>query len=128
MEIPLYIVILAAIFFRVTALPAVVINALLKPKWYHEIMLGTFVGGIISWMIYDFIWRLVCGEHIPMLVLSIAMLWIFAHYMLEYERLNEGARLLGPAEFFGILAYGLYLLIFGTQVNWLCIHTGLQSS
>lgn len=120
MKILLYVLTIGVVYIHATSIPQALLGRLFsKFNGYPGLLLGSFSGAIATWFLIDFIWRISTGQHIPFLMLGLAMSWLFLHYMVSYKQLNEGARHLMPAEFFAILVVALYLLFQSEASVWL---------
>ncbi len=115
MAILLYILTVLAVFYGITALPAAIIAGIISRVLGKRS--GIFTGCLVSWVLIDFIWRMITGHHITVLALAISVLIMYVTSITQKDNLTEDSKIIMGGEFFAILAL-IGFLIYKGQVVW----------
>lgn len=105
------------VYFGGTSIPAVLIGGL-TTRLHKNILLGMLTGAISSWIIIDFLWRLLVDGHIPVLLSVICFLFLGFHQHFAKDKLNDSAKMMMNAEMWAILIICIYTIIVGDPIRW----------
>lgn len=109
-----------AIFFAVTGLPQMMIGGLLGrlsgPGF--GVLVGGLLGGVIAWVLVDFLWVWLEGGHVPIVALGAALVFLFGHGFVSKEELTETSHRMMAGEAWAIILVGVYLLVAPDVIRW----------
>lgn len=110
-----YFLTIVCVLFSITAAPQSLIGGIIGR--FSNIMVGAFLGSVITWLGINFLWIKFEGGQLSILALLLSLATLFIHGNLRFKELNQNAKTLIAAELWGIIAVGIYVLIkFGTRL------------
>lgn len=117
MVIIAYVIILASVFFAITAIPNSLLGGYLG-RLFGNPLLGVLFGGILIWMFLNFLWVLFFSTHIPVLVFVLAFLILTFHSSVEKDNLNDSAKNMIAGEQWALVIVCIYTMLMSEQIQW----------
>lgn len=117
MVIIAYVIILASVFFAITAIPNSLIGGYLG-RLFGNPLLGVLFGSILIWMLIDILWVLLFSTHIPVLVFVLAFLILTVHSSVDKNNLNNPAKYMIAGEQWALVIVCIYTMFMSEQIQW----------
>jgi len=117
MTFAFYIITSLLVFFAITQILQSFVGGLIGR--FTNLLLGMFLGSLVTWLIIDFLWILIEKGHIPILSLGINILILFVHANIEFKKLTKVSKKMIVAEIWAIISYGIILMIVFRPIRWI---------
>lgn len=118
MTIAAYIITLLLVFFTITTFLQSILSGLLMRFFKMPMKMSSFFGALGTWISINLLWMLILNTSIPIVILLISMIYLFVHYAVSEQELNNLAKINMVAEFWGILLLGIFIIIYFSPIRW----------
>lgn len=116
-----YLVLIISVMFGITSLIQGLFSGLfnkLTNNFKCAANFGGLIGAIITWVFFAYLWSILIGETLPILLLVICILALFIHGNVEYYNFTTLSRQHLVSEIWTIILLGGYLMITSGEIVW----------